>query len=83
MFNEAPSTFDTATSRKIASASLLPLRNTRRRRSGTAHATRARKKDLMILGNFYVDRRDANPMFDAFVSKGRTVPEGVRNVKIT
>ncbi|HYH80656.1 MAG TPA: endonuclease/exonuclease/phosphatase family protein [Longimicrobium sp.] len=39
--------------------------------------------NLIVLGDFNIDRRGSDPLFDAFVSTGLTVPEKLLNVKTT
>lgn len=39
--------------------------------------------NLLILGDFNIEKRQGNPLFDAFVEKGLWVPEALQNVKTT
>lgn len=39
--------------------------------------------NLIVLGDFNIDRRQNNPLFDAFVEHGLWVPEALRNVDTT
>jgi endonuclease/exonuclease/phosphatase family metal-dependent hydrolase len=39
--------------------------------------------NLVVLGDFNIDRRQGNPLFDAFVETGLWVPEALREVRTT
>jgi endonuclease/exonuclease/phosphatase family metal-dependent hydrolase len=39
--------------------------------------------NLLVLGDFNIDKRQGNPLFDAFVEKGLWVPEALQTVKTT
>lgn len=41
------------------------------------------ERNLMVLGDFNIDKREDNPLFQAFVSTGLVVPEGLRELKTT
>jgi len=41
----------------------------------------AEEGNLIVLGDFNIDRRDSNPLFDAFVSQGLMVPAEIRDVE--
>jgi endonuclease/exonuclease/phosphatase family metal-dependent hydrolase len=43
----------------------------------------AEEVNLIVLGDFNIDKRVDNPLFDAFVSTGLWVPEALRNLKTT
>jgi hypothetical protein len=43
----------------------------------------AEEVNLVVLGDFNIDRRTSNPLFDAFVSTGLWVPEAIRSVSTT
>jgi endonuclease/exonuclease/phosphatase family metal-dependent hydrolase len=43
----------------------------------------AEETNLIVLGDFNIDRRSNDPLFDAFVSTGLIVPEALREVKTT
>ncbi len=57
----------------------------------TARELRARAKsgqsreepNLLVLGDFNIDRRQGNPLFDAFVETGLWVPEALQSVRTT
>jgi len=38
---------------------------------------------VMLLGDFNIDKREGNPLFDAFVETGLWVPEGIRTAVTT
>ncbi len=48
-----------------------------------ARAAGAEEANLIVLGDFNIDRRSGNPLFDAFVSEGLTVPEALRELRTT
>lgn len=39
--------------------------------------------NLLVLGDFNIDKRHGNPLFDAFVETGLWVPDALRNVRTT
>ncbi len=39
--------------------------------------------NLIVLGDFNIDKRVGNPLFDAFIETGLWVPESLRNLKTT
>jgi exonuclease III len=39
--------------------------------------------NLIVLGDFNIDRRQGNPLFDAFVETGLWVPEALREIRTT
>jgi len=39
--------------------------------------------NLIVLGDFNIDKRDGNPLFDAFVSEGLWVPQAIRETRTT
>jgi hypothetical protein len=41
------------------------------------------ESNLIVLGDFNIDRREGNPLFDAFVSQGLWVPEALREFRTT
>lgn len=43
----------------------------------------AEETNLIVLGDFNIEKRDDNPLFNAFVSQGLWVPEPIRDVKTT
>ncbi len=43
----------------------------------------AEETNLIVLGDFNIDRREGNPLFDAFVATGLWVPEPIRAVSTT
>ncbi|HEV2132230.1 MAG TPA: endonuclease/exonuclease/phosphatase family protein [Longimicrobiaceae bacterium] len=43
----------------------------------------AEETNLIVLGDFNINRRSGDPLFDAFVSTGLFVPEPIREVKTT
>lgn len=57
----------------------------------TANELRARSRsgksreepNLLVLGDFNIDRRHGNPLFDAFVENGLWVPEALQKVRTT
>ncbi|NZA26491.1 endonuclease/exonuclease/phosphatase family protein [Luteimonas sp. SJ-92] len=57
----------------------------------TAHELRARTRsgqsreepNLLVLGDFNIDKRQGNPLFDAFVETGLWVPEALQAVRTT
>ncbi|MDH5823584.1 endonuclease/exonuclease/phosphatase family protein [Luteimonas sp. RD2P54] len=57
----------------------------------TAHELRARTRsgqsreepNLLVLGDFNIDKRQGNPLFDAFVATGLWVPEALQAVRTT
>jgi endonuclease/exonuclease/phosphatase family metal-dependent hydrolase len=56
----------------------------------TAEEIRARSRargaeevNLIVLGDFNIDERTGNPLFDAFVETGLWVPEGIRTQRTT
>lgn len=57
----------------------------------TAHELRERTRtgqsreepNLLVLGDFNIDKRQGNPLFDAFVETGLRVPEALQSVKTT
>jgi endonuclease/exonuclease/phosphatase family metal-dependent hydrolase len=48
-------------------------------RSGSS----SEEPNLIVLGDFNIDRRQGNPLFDAFVETGLWVPEALREVSTT
>jgi len=59
--------------RNVAMYTALEIRD--RARSDTAEET-----NLIVLGDFNIDRRQGNPLFDAFVETGLWVPEPLQHV---
>lgn len=45
-----------------------------------ARSAGAEEANLIVLGDFNIDRRQGNPLFDAFVETGLWVPEAIQNV---
>ncbi|CAN5479830.1 hypothetical protein BH24GEM3_BH24GEM3_03880 [soil metagenome] len=43
----------------------------------------AEETNLIVLGDFNINRRSGDPLFDAFVSTGLVVPEPIREVRTT
>lgn len=62
---------------KFAAYTASELRN--RTRTGLSHE----EPNLLILGDFNIDKRQGNPLFDAFVETGLWVPEALQTVKTT
>jgi hypothetical protein len=48
-----------------------------------ARTDTAEEVNLIVLGDFNIDRRSGNPLFDAFVESGLWVPEAIREEKTT
>ena len=48
-----------------------------------ATAPGAEERNLIVLGDFNIDRRDDNPLFNAFISTGLNVPQQLVGVKST
>ncbi len=48
-----------------------------------ATADGAEETNLIVLGDFNIDRRGGNPLFDAFVHTGLWVPEAIRDLATT
>jgi endonuclease/exonuclease/phosphatase family metal-dependent hydrolase len=48
-----------------------------------ARATDAEESNLIVLGDFNIDKRGDNPLFRAFVEKGLVVPPELRGLKTT
>lgn len=46
-------------------------------------AEKGEERNLIVLGDFNIDRRGDNPLFQAFVSTGLVVPEGLLDLKTT
>lgn len=59
--------------RRVAEFTAREIRD--RARGATAEET-----NLIVLGDFNIDRRQGNPLFDAFVETGLWVPEAIQNV---
>lgn len=43
----------------------------------------AEETNLIVLGDFNIDQREGNPLFDAFVSQGLWVPDAIRDTSTT
>ncbi len=41
------------------------------------------ERNLIVLGDFNIDKRGDNPLFQAFISSGLVVPHGLRDLKTT
>lgn len=63
--------------RKFAEVTARELRD--RARSGQSRE----EPNLLVLGDFNIDRRQGNPLFDAFVETGLWVPLPLQSVKTT
>lgn len=62
---------------RLASYTAQELRD--RSRNGQS----SEEPNLLVLGDFNIDKRQGNPLFDAFVETGLWVPEALQNVKTT
>jgi len=47
------------------------------------HFAHAEERNLILLGDFNIDKREGNPLFDAFVETGLWVPAGIRTAVTT
>jgi endonuclease/exonuclease/phosphatase family metal-dependent hydrolase len=45
--------------------------------------TLSEEKNLIVLGDFNIDERGSNPLFQAFISTGLVVPDALLNLKST
>lgn len=63
--------------RRFARHAARELRD--RTRSGSS----TEEPNLIVLGDFNIDRRQGNPLFDVFVETGLWVPEALREVRTT
>ena len=48
-----------------------------------ARSALAEERNVILLGDFNIDKREGNPLFDAFVATGLWVPEGIRTAVTT
>jgi hypothetical protein len=62
--------------RRIAEYTAIQIRD-------QAKGPAPRKTNLIVLGDFNIDKRKENPLFDAFISHGLWVPDAIRDVKTT
>jgi endonuclease/exonuclease/phosphatase family metal-dependent hydrolase len=65
--------------RELRNVALYTARELRDR----ARTAGAEEANLIVLGDFNIDRRSGNPLFDAFVSEGLVVPEALRELRTT
>lgn len=63
--------------RKFAHYTAKEIRN--RTRAGQS----AEEPNLLVLGDFNIDERQGNPLFDAFVQEGLWVPEALQTLRTT
>lgn len=63
--------------RRLAQHTAVELRD--RTRAGQS----AEEPNLLVLGDFNIDKRQGNPLFDAFIAEGLWVPTALQHVRTT